>query len=829
MNRVGSKGVVRRIAAALVLSVAPFAIVDRAHAQANSCTPATSAATPANNTTVTCTGTVTNQNDPNGYGTGTETGVTVNVQGADPVAGTPAATVTGTSIGIAISDGTINNAGAVTGLTGMSLTTGALNNSGSIQGAPNGIGVQFNGAANATLSNSATGIISAGGSGFHGFNGVIGIVNSGVIEIVKDNGFAVDLFNTSNTLSNSSTGVIRANVNNGIAINGEAINVTDNAGMISAGIGAGLTGGRAIDASVLGGTATVTSSGSIQASSIAIVTDGLLTLDNTGTVTSNGAFAVVSNKGDVKVNQNVIGNTGTITANAAGGIAIQAAGTATVANIGNSVTTGVILGNTNAIKGQTVTVTANTGKIEATAGGGVAINSTGNADITNSNIIQATQPNAIAIQAGGTAKVSNAAPGVITGGRFAINAQAVNLTGNSGRIEATESGNSVNDGVAINAATDATITNSGTIREIANVGTAIAAGGTATIANLASGTVTGDAIGIVAKTVNVLGNAGTIEGISGSGPLGAAAISGDVVTVTANSGIIRDTAAGGRAINASNGASQATVTNLAGGSIIADGTNGVAIDAGNKATVTNAGTIQAANGVAIRSTNTPAAPASAIVTNQNGGKIIAGGTAILADTLSVTNATGASITGDTAIQGAGSVTNAGTITGTTASVQFTGTGTNTLTLQTGSVVSGAAQGALGGAVNKLVLDGHGTASNTFFNFSTLDVNADTAWTWTSNSSIGVTRVNSGALVVDGGLSGTVAVNAGGTLAGHGNILGPVPVASGGVVAPGAGVPFSALTVTGSVNFQSGSFYRVNVNAAGQTDTLQMKGATNTAP
>src|SRR6185437_9124413 len=105
MNRVGSKGVVRRIAAALVLSAAPFVAVDRAHAQANSCTPATSAATPANNTTVTCTGTVTNQNDPNGYGTGTETGVTVNVQGADPVAGTPAATVTGTSIGIAISDG----------------------------------------------------------------------------------------------------------------------------------------------------------------------------------------------------------------------------------------------------------------------------------------------------------------------------------------------------------------------------------------------------------------------------------------------------------------------------------------------------------------------------------------------------------------------------------------------------------------------------------------------------------------------------------------------------------------------------------------------------
>jgi len=57
-------------------------------------------AAPVNNTTVTCTGTVTNQNSPNGYGTGVENGLTINVQAG--------ATVTGTAIpgqGISVANG----------------------------------------------------------------------------------------------------------------------------------------------------------------------------------------------------------------------------------------------------------------------------------------------------------------------------------------------------------------------------------------------------------------------------------------------------------------------------------------------------------------------------------------------------------------------------------------------------------------------------------------------------------------------------------------------------------------------------------------------------
>ena len=64
---------------------------------------------------------------------------------------------------------------------------------------------------------------------------------------------------------------------------------------------------------------------------------------------------------------------------------------------------------------------------------------------------------------------------------------------------------------------------------------------------------------------------------------------------------------------------------------------------------------------------------------------------------------------------AGTVTNAGTITGTGGtSVAFNGTGTNTLTLQTGSVLNGDAVGSTAsGATNNLILQGRGRADNNF--------------------------------------------------------------------------------------------------------------------
>ncbi len=95
----------RKIGLAFALAF-PTLVLTAASAFAQ-CSPAA----PVNNTTVTCTGTVTNQNSPNGYGTGAENNLTINVQ--------TNATVTGTTSpgnGISVANGnTINNLGTITG------------------------------------------------------------------------------------------------------------------------------------------------------------------------------------------------------------------------------------------------------------------------------------------------------------------------------------------------------------------------------------------------------------------------------------------------------------------------------------------------------------------------------------------------------------------------------------------------------------------------------------------------------------------------------------------------------------------------------------------
>src|SRR5215813_10226867 len=77
MNRAEANTLVCRVAAALMLSTAPFVAVERAGA---ACDQVTSAAAPINNTAVNCSGTTTDANPPNGWGTGVETGDTITVQ-----------------------------------------------------------------------------------------------------------------------------------------------------------------------------------------------------------------------------------------------------------------------------------------------------------------------------------------------------------------------------------------------------------------------------------------------------------------------------------------------------------------------------------------------------------------------------------------------------------------------------------------------------------------------------------------------------------------------------------------------------------------------------
>jgi hypothetical protein len=273
-----------------------------------------------------------------------------------------------------------------------------------------------------------------------------------------------------------------------------------------------------------------------------------------------------------------------------------------------------------------------------------------------------------------------------------------------------------------------------------------------------------------------LANGGTVNNLSGGTISGGAA----AVQIQGGSGVITNAgvATGGVVIIARSG----NVTNLAGGMISAGNYSAVYIGnyphSGGNGTVTNAG--------AISSTDSPGVIlfTGGTIKNQNGGTISGGNIGVY-------------ITG-----GAGSVTNAGTISGGLESVEFRGTGGNTLTLQSGSVLTGAASGSTAsGATNALVLEGEGTADNNFDNFNTLTVKASGDWTLGGDSTIGAATVSSLAtLTVTGDLEIT------GNFANAHDVL----VSSGTLDLEGAVTGKGADEVSGAAILEFGSTVTGNV-------------------
>ena len=191
-----------------------------------------------------------------------------------------------------------------------------------------------------------------------------------------------------------------------------------------------------------------------------------------------------------------------------------------------------------------------------------------------------------------------------------------------------------------------------------------------------------------------------------------------------------------------------------------------------------------------------------------------GGVGIIGDTLTIVNA--GTISGGFAGSG-GPQANA---------ITFTG-GTNSLELQAGYVVNGNVVG-LNGSTNTLILGGSTNASfdlskiapagstvAQYQGFSSLQKTGVSAWTLTGTMTATTPwTVSGGTLVVDGSIasSSLTTVNSNAVLSGSGTV-GTTVVNAGGFLAPGpVGAPGN-LTIVGSLAFQSGAFYVVQLTAS----------------
>ena len=455
------------------------------------CTPAS-----ADNVTATCTGTTTDQAGgapgtsagPAGYGTGNETGITVNVMGGASVTGTG-------TYGISISSGTVTNSGSIASTLFYGIAAGSVtvtNNAGSsITG---GIfGIETSGAANvtnsgtitgtasngiiagtATVTNNAGGIITGGGHGIYG--SVVDVTNSGSITGTSSDGiFASSSAKVTNTATGSITG--------------------GQAGILSA------------------GTADVTNSGSITGTAgygIRAVAGAKVT-NNAGASIMGGTEGVFADTGPANVT-----NSGSITGTFGSGITTSS--TATVINNAGAAITGGLYGivassSADVTNSGSITGTSNYGiytyaaKVTNNAGASIkggtdGIVASGTANVTNSGSITGTSGHGIFANTDAT--VINNAGGSITGAQYGI----LTLTG------------------AVN------LTNSGSIVGTTSFG--ISAGSSATVINNAGASITGSAIGLVVANHLDVTNSGSITGTIQSG----IAVGGSATVVNNAGGVI---------------------------------------------------------------------------------------------------------------------------------------------------------------------------------------------------------------------------------------------------------------------------------------------------
>ncbi|MDB5648774.1 MAG: uncharacterized protein JWL62_294 [Hyphomicrobiales bacterium] len=166
------------------------------------------------------------------------------------------------------------------------------------------------------------------------------------------------------------------------------------------------------------------------------------------------------------------------------------------------------------------------------------------------------------------------------------------------------------------------------------------------------------------------------------------------------------------------------------------------------------------------------------------------------------------------------LTDSGTITGGNGQAIVFGSGNDTLNIRTGSIINGTVDGGAG--TDNVSLSGTGTFAGAT-NFESLSVD-DGVWTLTNTQSYanGVSVAGGAELVAAGTIGNLVTIASGARLSGTGT-LGAMDLS--GTVSPGTTAgEIATLSITGNATFHSGAIYQVDANASGAADKIAVTGS-----